>query len=692
MKEYESDAIRNIAIVSHARAGKTSLTEALLYDSGAIDKLGRVDDGTTVSDYDDEEIQRKTSIDSSLCICEWNGCKINLIDTPGYSDFRGEQEVAIRVTDTLLVVVDATTGVEAGTERAWYRAEHYNRPRVIFINKLDKEMAKFDETVQALESLGGRIIPVYIPMGIGVDFRGIVDLVKMKAFVASDGGKKLQEVDIPDDVQEQAENYREVLIDAVAETDDDLLEKYLEGEELTAEQIASGLRKGIAANQFVPVMCGSAYNNLGPQLVLDMIGSLPSPVDIEPAVGKKLGTDEDEEVTLETDEAAPLCAFAFKTMTDPYAGKVNFFRVYSGTMKADSRAYNVIKRDEERVGSISFVDGKNYIATERIIAGDFGAVMKLSDTGTGDTLCDDDFRVILPPIDFPKPVISMAVLPKTQGDDEKLSAMMGRMADGDPTFIIRRDAETKETIISGMGELHINVTLGRIQKRFNVEATTTVPKVPYRETIRSSSQQQGRYKKQTGGRGQYADVWLKMEPSERSAGFEFVDAIVGGSVPRQYIPAVEKGLIEAMPEGILSGSPVVDMKITLYDGGFHPVDSSEMAFKIAASLAFKKAMEASEPFIMEPIVDVEVTIPDEYMGDIMSDLNGRRGRISGVTPQGGRQVIKAQVPMAEMFRYSVDLRSITSDRGSFSMEFSRYEEVPFDISEKIVEAYKSSDD
>jgi len=690
MKEYKSDEIRNIAIVSHARAGKTSLTEALLYDAGAIDKLGRVDDGTTVSDFDDEEIQRKTSIESSLCICEWNGCKINLIDTPGYSDFSGEQEAAIRVTDTLLIVVDASMGVEAGTERAWYRAEHYNRPRVIFINKLDKEMAKFDETVQALESLGGRIIPVYIPMGIGPDFRGIVDLVKMKAFVASDSGKELQEVDIPDDVQEQAENYRETLIDAVAETDDDLLEKYLEGEELTTEQIASGLRKGIAANQFVPAMCGSAYNNIGPQLVLDMIGSLPSPVDIGAIVGKN--PENDEEVTLEVDASAQLCAFAFKTMTDPYAGKVNFFRVYSGTMKSDSRAYNAAKRHEERISSISYVNGKEYIATENIVAGDFGAIMKLSETNTGDTLCDEDSKVILPPIDFPKPVISMAVVPKEQSDDEKLNTMMNRMAEGDPTFIIRRDAETKETVISGMGELHINVTLGKIQKRFNVEAVTSIPKVPYRETIRSSSQQQGRYKKQTGGRGQYADVWLKMEPMERGEGFEFVDAIVGGSVPRQYIPAVEKGLIEAMPEGILSGSPVVDMKITLYDGGFHPVDSSEMAFKIAASMAFKKAMEASQPFIMEPIVDVEVTIPDEYMGDIMSDLNGRRGRISGVTPKGGRQVIKAQVPMAEMFRYSVDLRSITSDRGTFSMEFSHYEEVPFDISEKIVAAYKSSDD
>jgi elongation factor G len=688
MKEYRTDAIRNIGIVSHARAGKTSLTEALLYDAGAIDKLGRVDAGTTVSDYDNDEIQRRTSISSSFCICEWDGCKVNLIDTPGYSDFSGEKEGAIRVADTLLLVVDATTGVEAGTEKAWYRADDYKKPRAIFINKLDMEMAKFDETLQALESLGGRVIPVHIPIGIGADFHGIVDLIRMKAFAASDGGKKLQEVDIPDDMQEQVERYRETLIDAVAETDDDLLEKYLDGQELTGEQIATGLRSGIATNQFVPVLCGSAYNNLGPQLVLDMIASFPSPTDVEPVKGKKPGSE--EEVTLDASEDAPLCAFVFKTMSDPYAGRVNLFRVYSGTLKADSRVYNPAKNREERIGSISLINGKSYVNVDKMVAGDFGAVMKLSETVTSDTLCDGINRVVLPPIDFPKPVISMAITPRTQGDDEKLSTMLARMTEEDPTFVVKRDTETKETIISGMGELHINVILNRIQKRFNVGADTAPPKIPYRETIRSSSQQQGRYKKQTGGRGQYGDVWVKMEPLGRGEGFEFVDNIVGGVVPRQYIPAVEKGLIEAMQEGILSGSPVVDMKIALYDGSYHDVDSSELAFKIAASIAFKKAMEAADPFIMEPIMNVEVTIPDEYMGDIMSDLNGRRGRILGVVPQGGRQVIKAQVPLAEMPRYSIDLRSITSDRGSFSMEFSHYEEVPPDISAKIIAARSSS--
>jgi elongation factor G len=672
MKEYTNpEEIRNIGIVSHARAGKTSLTEALLYDAGAVEKLGRVDDGTTVSDYDDDEIQRKTSIDSSLCICEWNGCKVNLIDTPGYSDFRGEQEGAIRVVDTLLIVVNGAMGVEAGTEKAWYRANDYNKPKAVFINKLDDEMAKFDETLQSLESLGGRMIPVHIPIGVGADFRGIVDLIRMKAFAAADGGKELQD--------------RETLIDAVAETDDDLLEKYLDGQELTDEQIAAGLRSGIAANQFVPVLCGSAYNNLGPQLVLDMVTSFPSPVDVQPVTGE-------EEVTLDVSEDAPLCAFVFKTISDPYAGKVNFFRVYSGTMKADSRVYNSTKEREERIGSISLIHGKGYINVKQIVAGDFGAVMKLSETNTSDTLCDESNKVVLPPIDFPKPVISMAVTPRTQGDDEKLSTMLARMTGEDPSFVVRRDSEIKETIISGMGELHINVVLGRIQKRFNVGANTAPPKIPYRETIRSSSQQQGRYKKQTGGRGQYGDAWIRMEPLGRGEGFEFVNAIVGGAIPRQYIPAVEKGLVEAMQEGALAGSPVVDMKITLYDGTYHDVDSSELAFKIAASMAFKKAMDASDPFIMEPIMDVEVTIPDEYMGDIMGDLNGRRGRISGVTPQSGRQVIKAQVPLAEMSRYSIDLRSITSDRGSFSMEFSHYEEIPFDISEKIIAAAKSSDD
>ncbi len=692
MKEYRPDEIRNIAIVSHARAGKTSLTEALLYNTGAIDKLGRVDDGTTASDYNDDEIQRTTSINNSLCVCEWKGCKINLIDTPGYSDFRGEQESAIKVTDMLLFVMDAEKGVEAGTERAWYRADDSEKPRAVFINKLDKEMAKFDDALQSLESLGGRIVPVHIPIGIGVDFRGIVDLVKMKAFMGSDGGKKLEEVDIPDDMQEQATEYREALIDAVAETDDDLLEKYLEGEELSEEQIYTGLRTGTAANQFVPLMCGSAYNNLGPQLVLDMITSFPAPTDIPPTTAHKPGSE--DEVALEASEDSALCAFVFKTISDPYAGRVNYFRVYSGTMKADSHIYNSSKGEEERISSnsLSMIHGKEYPNVAKVVAGDFGAVMKLNETVTGDTLCDSDNKLILPGIDFPRPVISMAILPSTQGDDEKLSAMLTRMAAEDPTFIIERNSETKETVVSGMGELHINVVLDRIKSRFNVEANTTAPKVPYRETIRSSSEQQGRYKKQTGGRGQFGDVHIRMEPMERSGGFEFVDAIKGGTVPGQYIPAVEKGLIETMTEGVLSGSPVVDMRISLYDGSFHPVDSSEMAFKIAASMAFKKAMDACDPFIMEPIQDVEVVIPDEYMGDVMSDLNGKRGRIVGVTPQSGRQVIKAQVPLAEMSKYSVDLRSITSDRGSFTMEFSHYEEVPFDVSEKIIAATKSSDD
>jgi elongation factor G len=688
MKEYKPNMIRNLAIVSHARAGKTSLTEALLYDAGAIDKLGRVDNGTTVSDFGEDEIQRKTSINSTLCICEWKGCKINLIDTPGYGDFRGEQEAAIRVTDALLILVDADLGIEAGTEKAWNRAEYYNKPKAIFINKFDKEMAKFDETLQSLESLGGRIIPVHIPIGIGTDFRGVFDLIKMKAFIGSEGGKKLQETDAPDDIQEQIDQYREALIDAVAETSDELLEKYLDGQELTDDEIANGIQKGISSNQFIPVMCGSAYNNLGPQLVLDILTSFPSPLDVKPVTAKKPGSE--DEITLEADENGPLCAFIFKTMSDPYAGRVNFFRIYSGAMKSSSQVYNSTNEIEERIGNISLVHGKNYTNIDKILAGDFGAVIKLAETGTSDTLCDENNKIILPPIDFPKPVISMAITPKTQGDDEKLSTTLSRMAEEDPTFIVRRDSEMKETIISGMGELHINVILDKIMKRYNVSAQTSEPKIPYRETIRSTAEAQGRYKKQTGGRGQYGDVWLRLEPQERGAGFEFVDAIVGGVVPRQYIPAVEKGLIESMQEGTLSGSPVVDIKATLYDGSFHPVDSSEMAFKIAASMGFKKAMDMAKPFIMEPIMNVEVTIPDEYMGDIMSDLNGRRGRISGVIPQEGRQVIKAQVPLAEMSKYSVDLRSITSDRGEFTMEFSHYEEVPFEISEKISAAYKAS--
>lgn len=689
MKDYKSDMIRNICVVSHARAGKTSLTEALLYDAGATDKLGRVDNGTTVSDFVDDEIQRKTSINTSLCICEWNGCKINLIDTPGYSDFMGEQGSAIRVSDIMLIIVEATMGVEAGTEKAWKKAEKYGKPRLVFINKLDKEMAKFDETLKALESFGDRIIPVHLPVGIGVNFRGIVDLIKMKAFIKSGDDKNLQEIEIPGDMEEQVAECREALIDAVAETNDELLEKYLDGQTLTDEEISTGLKNGVIKGQFVPVLCGSAYNNIGPQIALDMFINLPSPSDFQKVTGKAPG--DGNEVELDVIEGAPLSAFVFKTITDPYAGKVNYFRVYSGTLKADSRVHNSTKSCEERIGNLSLIDGKKYITTDRIVAGDFGAVMKLNETVTNDTLCDESSKIILAPTDFPKPIISMAVIPKTQGDDEKLSTMLTRMSGEDLTFIVRRDSETKETIISGMGELHLNVVLDRIQRRFNVGATMAPPKIPYRETIRSSSEQQGRYKKQTGGRGQYGDVWIKMEPQPRGAGFEFVDDIKSGTVPRQYIPAVEKGLIEALQEGILSGSPVVDVKITLYDGSFHPVDSSELAFKIAASLAFKKAMEACNPFIMEPIQNVEISIPDEYMGTIMSDLNGRRGRIVGVNPENGLQVISAQVPLAEMTRYSVDLRSITSDRGTFSMEFSHYEEVPAEISARIIAAKSAAD-
>ncbi|MBD3181847.1 elongation factor G [Candidatus Poribacteria bacterium] len=689
MKEYRPNQIRNIGIFSHARAGKTSLTEALLYDSGAISKLGRSDDGNTVSDYDEDEIRRNTSINTALCICEWKDCKINLIDTPGYSDFAGEQEAAARVSDNILIVTDASMGLEAGAEKAWERAEKYDIPRAIFLNKIDKEMAKFDETLQALEVLGGRIVPVSIPIGVGLNFKGIIDLVKMKAYVKGDNDKKLQEIDIPEDMQDQIDEHRETLIDAVAEADDELLEKYLGGEELTDEEIKIGLKKGISDNMFVPLTCGSAYENIGPQMLLDLLVSFASPVDAKPVKATKPGSEE-EEVEIEIKEDGPLCAFVFKTMSDPYAGKVSYFKVYSGIFKSDSRVINVNKNTEERIGTLSLVSGKKFTNVDKIVAGDFGMVTKLSETDTNDTLCDEENELLLPPIDFPKPVISMAITPKTQGDDEKLSTMLTRMTEEDPTFILRRDNETKETIISGMGELHINVILDRIKNRYNVEAETRVPKVPYRETIRGKSEQQGRYKKQTGGRGQYGDAWIRMEPNERGAGFEFIDAIVGGAIPRQYIPAVEKGLIESMEEGILAGSQVVDMKITLYDGGFHPVDSSEMAFKIAASMAFKKAMEAAQPFIMEPIMEVEITVPDEYMGDVMSDLNSRRGRILGMNPSDGKQIIKANVPMAEMFRYSVDLRSITSDRGSFTMEFSHYEEVPFDISEKIVAEYQAS--
>jgi elongation factor G len=686
MREYRTEQIRNIGIISHAGAGKTSLVEAILYDIGATDRLGRVDSGNTVVDYDEEDKERQTTVTAKICIAEWNGHKINIIDTPGAEDFYSDLESALRVVDSVIVVVDATTGVEGGTEKVWQVADKYELPRMIFVNKMDKEQANFEKAVSNIEEiLSAKTVLLQIPIGSEANFAGVVDLLKFKAMKPKDAtGKELTEEEIPDDLQDQAEEHRMQLVEAAAEGEEELIEKYLSDEQLTPEEIIRGLKVSFLDNQIVPVMCGSAYNNIGIQPFLDTISFLsPSPAEAKEIVSQ------DGEKTLQASPDAPMSALVFKTMSDRF-GTNSLFRVYSGTLHADSQVYNSTKGKNERIGKISFVHGEKRIDTPQVVAGDYGAVVKLASTSTGDTLCDTANGVVLPGIEFPRPVISMAVLPKREGDDEKLSTMLTRMSEEDPTFKVERDAVMKQLLISGLGELHLISILGRMRRKYNIEADTATPKVAYKETIRSSVNDiQGRYKKQSGGRGQFGEVWINIEPMERGTGFEFVDNITGGVIPRNYIPSVEKGVRGAMEEGVVAGYPVVDVRVILYDGKTHPVDSSDLAFSIAGSQAFKAAMEKANPILLEPIMNVEISVPDQYMGDIIGDLNSKRGRIMGMEQVGNRQVIKAQVPLAEMFRYSIDLRSMTSARGSYTMEFAYYEQVPEEVAVKIIAASKA---
>lgn len=691
MKGFSTEQIRNVALISHGGAGKTSLTEAMLYTSGAINRLGKVEAGNTVTDYDPDEIKRQVTISTSLAPLEWKGTKINLLDTPGFFDFIGEVQGALRVADSAIIVVCAVSGVEVGTEKVWSYADEYHLPRLVFINKLDRENANFDQVLEQLRSFFGvKVFPLQFPLGQESSFKGVIDLVKMKALVYTDEtGLKMQEEDIPADLLDKARELREKLVEAAAETDDALMEKYLEEESLSEEEINKALRLGTLEGKIVPVLCGSGTKNYGIQPLLDLISSaLPSPLDRPPAKGFLPGKP-DEEITRKADLKEPLSALVFKTLADPYVGRVNYFRVYSGVMKADSQVYNFNKEKTERIGSLFFMRGKNQIQTDQVIAGDIGAVAKLAETGTGDTLGDKGSPIIFPPIKFPDPVISFAVEPKSKGDEEKVSAGLARFLEEDPTFRVERNTETKQIIISGMGDMHLDVIVERLAKKFGVEVNLKTPKVPYKETIRKTAKKEGKYKRQSGGRGQYGHVFLEISPLPRGEGFAFEDRIVGGVVPRQYIPAVEKGVLEAMEEGNLAGYPVVDIKVALYDGSYHTVDSSEMAFKIAASMALRGAIDQADPVLLEPIMDVEVTVPEQFMGDIMGDLNSRRGRIQGMVPGQGLQVIKAQVPLAEMFDYAIDLRSMTQGRGFFTMKFSHYEEVPFQEAEKIIAAAKA---
>ncbi len=691
MKRYSTPNLRNLAIISHGGAGKTSLAEAMLFDAGAVDRLGRTDDGNATLDYEPEEIRRKISISVGLAPCEWNDHKVNIIDTPGYFDFVGDVKAGLRVADSALVVADAVAGVEVGTELVWDYAQESRLPRLVFINKMDRENADFFKAVESFRaSFGNGVVPLQIPIGAEAGFKGVVDLISMKAHIQPGGASNQAQVeDVPEDLLSRAEEMRVAVVEAAAEHDDDLLMKYLEGETLTEDEIKKGLRAGVLARKVFPVMCGSAAKNLGVQPLLDNIVALASsPEDAGETQGKSPKTGQD--VTRKPADTEPFSALVFKTTADPYVGKLTIFRVYSGVIRSDSSVYNANKERSERIGQLFTLKGKHQDPAPELWCGDIGAVAKLVETQTGDTLCDESNPVVFEPVKFPHPVHSVAIMPKAKGDEDKIGNGLARLMEEDPTLRVERNAETSQIILSGMGDQHVDVTVERMKRKFGVEVTLKEPLIAYRETIRGSSDVEGRHKKQTGGRGQFGHVLMQFEPLPAGTQFEFVDKIFGGSVPRQYIPAVEKGIRECMNEGVLAGYPVVDIRAILHDGSYHPVDSSEMAFKIAASLAFKKGITEARPVLLEPIMRVEVTVPEQFMGDVMGDLNKKRGRILGMEPKGRNQVIRATVPAKEMTKYAIDLRSITQGRGVYTMEFDRYEEVPSSESERIIEEAKKT--
>ncbi|HDP70504.1 MAG TPA: elongation factor G [Actinobacteria bacterium] len=683
MGKTATNKIRNVCIVAHRGTGKTSLTEAMLFDSKSISRLGRIDDGSTTSDYDAEENKRKISISATLAPAEWRENKINFIDTPGYADFISEVIGALRISDGALFLVDAVVGVEVQTEVIWKMAKEKNIPKLVFINKMDKENADFDKTLKSLkDTFGSSVTAIQLPIGKNKGFKGVIDLVKMKALTFSDG--KMTEETIPKELQATSDEYMKALAEAVAETDDDLLTKYLEEETLEPKEVLSGLKRAAKSGEIIPVLCGSALENIGVNPLLDaVIDYLPSPDEKPETRGTNPKTNEEE--IRKPSENEPLCALVFKTLSDPYIGRLNFVRIYSGILKADSHIYNTTNRKKERVSHLLQMLGKEQRDIREAIAGDIVAIPKLSDTHTGDTLCEESSPIILEKIDFPEPIFSIALEPKSKGDEEKLGTSLNKLTEEDPTFRVKRDHEINQTAISGMGNVHLEVKINKLKQKFGVEAVTEEPKIAYKETIRGRSKVQGKYKKQSGGRGQYGDVWIEFQPLPRGTGFEFEDKIFGGSVPKQYIPAVEKGLKEALIKGVLAGYPVVDIKAILYDGSYHAVDSSEMAFKIAASMAFKKGVQDANPIILEPILNVEVIVPADIMGTVIGDLNSKRGKILGMEPiEDKYERVRAQVPAAEMKKYATELRSMAHGRATFSVEFASYEEVPHDAQEKII--------
>jgi len=683
------ESLRNIALVAHSGAGKTSLAETMLYDSGTIKRLGRVEDGNTAMDFDPEELKRTSSIGSGFHQYNWKQHTVNLIDTPGDQNFFSDTVSCQQAADGVVVVVDAVDGVKVQTEQAWEFAKQFDQPCAIFINKLDRERADFSRAFQdAADIFEPKPIILQLPIGKEADFKGIVDLISGQAYVYDEGGKA-KKSDVPADMQELVESEKENLIENIAEADDELVERYLEGETLSEEDLKAALRKGTQACTFVPVVCGSATKNIGIDLLMDVIiAALPSPLDR----GPKKGTDpaNGNEIERAPDPDAPFSAFVVKTLADPYAGRLTIFRVVSGTIGADGTFYNSSKEVKERFNQLLTIAGKEQKPATGAGPGAIVAVAKLKETVTGNTLCDDGAKIVYACAEPLATLISFAIAAKSQGDEDKIFSSLGKLLEEDPSLKLDRISETKEIIVSGLGQIHIETTVEKLKRKFNVEAVLNTPKVPYRETIKKKVRVQGKHKKQTGGHGQFGDCWIQMEPLPRGKGFEFVDAIVGGSIPKTYIPAVQKGIVESAQKGVLAGFLCVDFKVTLDDGSFHAVDSSEMAFKVAGSIAYKKACEEAQPVLLEPIMKVTVTTPEDYMGDIMGDLNGRRGKVLGMDNAGKNQVINANVPMAEFLTYAPDLRSMTGGRGMYTMEFSHYDEVPIHIAEKIVEEVNKS--
>ncbi|MCX7770489.1 MAG: elongation factor G [Proteobacteria bacterium] len=679
----------NIALVAHGGAGKTTLADVILYNGKVVDKIGRVDDGTSNFDFEPEEVTRKISISSSFHHITWNKNYINILDTPGYANFLTDTEFCLKAATGAVLIVSAISGVKVETHTLWNLLTEWRIPRIAFVSKMDRERADFLKAVDDIEKdLKVTPVPLQFPIGTEADFKGIVDLIKKEAYFFENNGSGIyKKGEIPQDIMGEVERLRDFLIEKVAEVNDELTEKYLEGIEITEEELINGLKLGAMTHQFLPVLCGSSFKNIGVSHLLDwVVKILPSADEVPDAIGINPNTGNEERRKRVPE--APFSAFVFKTYVDAFAGKVSVARIFSGKITPESTVYNATQKEKEKIGNIMIIEGKKYKPINLAQAGDIVAFPKLKNVKTGDTLCDESAPIVYKGPDIPEPAISFAAIPKSRADEDKLSNAISKIIEEDPTIRFAKDEQTKEFLLSGVGQTHVEITLEKLKRKYGVEIELKTPKVPYKETIKGRVQVQGKYKKQSGGHGQYGDCWIEVEPLPRGAGFEFVDKIVGGVIPRQYIPAVEKGIREAMQEGVLAGYPVVDVKVTLYDGSFHPVDSSDLAFQIAGSLAFKKAAQQANPVLLEPIMDLEVITPEDCLGDVIGDINSKRGHVVGVEPKANSQIVRAKVPMAEILKYANDLKSMTSGRALFHVKFSHYEEVPTHLSEKIIQQAK----